>query len=115
RSRDARGSPARALRRARAPPHPRHRRRLAGDLSRGGRGRRRCRRRRGGGARAPEVTLDDALALEPYWEAVRALYAPYEAGLRAPTGRVYRHEIPGGQLSNLRHQAVAIGVGDRFE
>jgi pyruvate carboxylase len=28
---------------------------------------------------------------------------------------VYRHEIPGGQLSNLRQQAVALGLGDRFE
>ncbi len=61
------------------------------------------------------MTLDSALALEPYWEAVRALYSPFEAGLPAPTGRVYRHEIPGGQLSNLRQQAAAIGVGDRFE
>jgi pyruvate carboxylase len=68
-----------------------------------------------GGERAPELELDGALALEPYWEAVRALYAPYEAGLAAPTGRVYRHQIPGGQLSNLRQQAAAIGVGDRFE
>jgi pyruvate carboxylase len=65
--------------------------------------------------RAPAVSLDAALALEPYWEAVRTLYSPYESGLPAPTGRVYRHEIPGGQLSNLRHQAAAIGVGDRFE
>ncbi|HEU5110035.1 MAG TPA: biotin/lipoyl-containing protein, partial [Micromonosporaceae bacterium] len=53
--------------------------------------------------------------LEPYWEAVRRLYAPFEAGLPAPTGRVYRHEIPGGQLSNLRTQAIALGLGDRFE
>jgi pyruvate carboxylase len=65
--------------------------------------------------REPQLTLDAALALEPYWEAVRTLYAPYESGLPAPTGRVYRHEIPGGQLSNLRQQAAAIGVGDRFE
>ena len=38
-------------------------------------------------------------------------------GLRlpAPTGRVYTHEIPGGQLSNLRQQAIALGLGDRFE
>jgi pyruvate carboxylase len=63
----------------------------------------------------PALTLSSALMLEPYWESVRALYAHYEAGLPAPTGRVYRHEIPGGQLSNLRHQALAIGVGDRFE
>ncbi|MEP6559625.1 MAG: pyruvate carboxylase [Nakamurella sp.] len=53
--------------------------------------------------------------LEPYWEAVRAMYAPFESGLRAPTGRVYRHEIPGGQLSNLRQQAIALGLGGRFE
>ncbi|WP_167005272.1 pyruvate carboxylase [Mumia sp. ZJ430] len=53
--------------------------------------------------------------LEPYWEAVRKLYAPFEAGLPSPTGRVYRHEIPGGQLSNLRQQAIALGLGDRFE
>ncbi|MFI2838960.1 pyruvate carboxylase [Mycolicibacterium sp. PDY-3] len=53
--------------------------------------------------------------LEPYWEALRKVYAPFEAGLPAPTGRVYTHEIPGGQLSNLRTQAVALGLGDRFE
>ncbi len=53
--------------------------------------------------------------LEPYWESVRKIYAPFEAGLTSPTGRVYHHEIPGGQLSNLRTQAIALGLGDRFE
>jgi len=53
--------------------------------------------------------------LEPYWEIVRKIYAPFEAGLASPTGRVYDHEIPGGQLSNLRSQARALGLGDRFE
>lgn len=53
--------------------------------------------------------------LEPYWEAVRRIYAPFESGLPGPTGRVYEHEIPGGQLSNLRQQAIALGLGDRFE
>ncbi|TKG71970.1 pyruvate carboxylase [Prauserella endophytica] len=53
--------------------------------------------------------------LEPYWEIVRKIYAPFEAGLASPTGRVYHHEIPGGQLSNLRTQARALGLGDRFE
>jgi pyruvate carboxylase len=46
---------------------------------------------------------------------VRALYAPFESGLPGPTGRVYHHEIPGGQLSNLRQQAIALGLADRFE
>ena len=36
-------------------------------------------------------------------------------GLPSPTGRVYRHEIPGGQLSNLRQQAIALGLGEKFE
>ncbi len=53
--------------------------------------------------------------LEPYWEATRRVYAPFEAGLPSPTGRVYTHEIPGGQLSNLRQQAIALGLGEKFE
>ncbi|WP_207842527.1 pyruvate carboxylase [Williamsia soli] len=53
--------------------------------------------------------------IEPYWEALRKVYAPFESGLPAPTGRVYTHEIPGGQLSNLRQQAIGLGLGDRFE
>ncbi len=65
--------------------------------------------------RDTEIDLDAVTDLEPYWEAVRRVYAPFESGLPGPTGRVYRHEIPGGQLSNLRQQAIALGLGDRFE
>ncbi|NYE93945.1 pyruvate carboxylase [Psychromicrobium silvestre] len=61
------------------------------------------------------ISLADVSALEPYWEAVRRVYAPFESGLPGPTGRVYQHEIPGGQLSNLRQQAIALGLGERFE
>jgi pyruvate carboxylase len=61
------------------------------------------------------LDLRAVMDLEPYWEAVRALYAPFESGLSAPTGRVYDHEIPGGQLSNLRQQAIALGLAQRFE
>ena len=61
------------------------------------------------------LSLDAIGDLEPYWEAVRRVYAPFEAGLQSPTGTVYRHEIPGGQLSNLRAQARALGLGHRFE
>ena len=61
------------------------------------------------------ISLSAVSDLEPYWESVRKLYAPFESGLAGPTGRVYRHEIPGGQLSNLRQQAVALGLGERFE
>lgn len=61
------------------------------------------------------LSLDAVGSIEPYWEAVRKLYAPFESGTPGPTGRVYQHEIPGGQLSNLRAQATALGLADRFE
>ena len=68
-----------------------------------------------GTERATGLDLQAVCDLEPYWEGVRQLYAPFESGLASPTGRVYTHEIPGGQLSNLRQQAIALGLGDRFE
>jgi pyruvate carboxylase len=61
------------------------------------------------------LSLRHVMDLEPYWEAVRRVYAPFESGLPSPTGRVFDHEIPGGQLSNLRQQAIALGLGEKFE
>jgi pyruvate carboxylase len=45
---------------------------------------------------------------------VREYYAPFESDLKSSSGDVYVHEIPGGQYSNLRPQAEAMGVGDRL-
>jgi pyruvate carboxylase len=67
------------------------------------------------GERETGLNLQAVCDLEPYWEIVRKVYAPFEAGLPGPSGRVYTHEIPGGQLSNLRTQATALGLADRFE
>lgn len=50
-----------------------------------------------------------------YWEAVREYYYPFESGLKASSAEVYQHEIPGGQYSNLKPQAIALGLGDKFE
>ncbi|WP_075343373.1 pyruvate carboxylase [Tenacibaculum agarivorans] len=49
-----------------------------------------------------------------YWEVVRGYYYPFESGLKAGTGEVYDHEIPGGQYSNLKGQAIALGLEDKF-
>ncbi|GAA1834962.1 pyruvate carboxylase [Microlunatus capsulatus] len=65
--------------------------------------------------RATNLDLRAVMDLEPYWEAMRKVYSPFESGLPSPTGRVYDHEIPGGQLSNLRQQAIALGLGEKFE
>jgi pyruvate carboxylase len=52
--------------------------------------------------------------LSDYWEGVRHYYAPFEAEIRAGTADVYRHEMPGGQYTNLREQARAMGLAHRW-
>ncbi|HLP42710.1 MAG TPA: pyruvate carboxylase, partial [Fibrobacteria bacterium] len=53
--------------------------------------------------------------LADYWEVAREPYAPFECGLKAGTADVYRHEMPGGQYSNFRAQAISLGLGERWE
>src|SRR5579859_2722966 len=49
-----------------------------------------------------------------YWETVRNYYLPFDSGPRAGSARLYQHEIPGGQYTNLREQATALGLGHRW-
>ena len=49
-----------------------------------------------------------------YWEVVRAQYAAFETDMRAPASEVYLHEMPGGQFTNLREQARALGLAERW-
>ncbi|MCC6860037.1 MAG: pyruvate carboxylase [Bryobacterales bacterium] len=49
-----------------------------------------------------------------YWEAVREIYAPFDTGARAGSAEVYLHQIPGGQITNLREQAESMGLGGRW-
>ena len=50
-----------------------------------------------------------------YWETVREYYYPFESGLMAGTAEVYKHEIPGGQYSNLKPQALSLGLAERMD
>jgi len=49
-----------------------------------------------------------------YWETVRTYYLPFDSGPKAGSARIYQHEIPGGQYTNLREQAAALGLGHRW-
>ncbi len=49
-----------------------------------------------------------------FWETVRTYYQPFDSGPKAGSARLYQHEIPGGQYTNLREQAVAMGLGHRW-
>ena len=52
--------------------------------------------------------------ISDYWEAVRAQYVAFEAGLQAPASEVYLHEMPGGQFTNLKAQARSLGLEERW-
>ncbi len=49
-----------------------------------------------------------------YWEAVRVQYAAFESDIRAGASEVYLHEMPGGQFTNLKEQARALGLAERW-
>lgn len=65
--------------------------------------------------RENKMNLQSLNAYSSYWEDVREMYAPFESGMKAGSAEVYDNEVPGGQFSNLRQQANALGVGDKFE
>ncbi|RJG02419.1 pyruvate carboxylase [Noviherbaspirillum sedimenti] len=65
-------------------------------------------------ARNPEMDRQAMFEISQYWEGVRRYYAPFEADIRAGTSDVYRHEMPGGQYTNLREQARAMGLEHRW-
>ncbi len=63
----------------------------------------------------PKMDVESLNQYSNYWESIREFYYPFESGLKAGTAQVYDHEIPGGQYSNLRPQAAALGLESQFE
>ena len=49
-----------------------------------------------------------------YWETVRAHYEPFDEAPKSGSSDVYIHEMPGGQYTNLKAQAEAMGLGARW-
>ncbi|KWW37152.1 pyruvate carboxylase [Cupriavidus metallidurans] len=67
-----------------------------------------------GSERDPGLSLARLHEASMYWEGVRRYYAPFESEIRAGTADVYRHEMPGGQYTNLREQARSLGIEHRW-
>ncbi len=64
--------------------------------------------------RDPGLSMDTLNLVSDYWEEVLAQYKPFDSAPRAGTAEVYEHEMPGGQYTNLREQANAMGLGHRW-
>jgi len=60
------------------------------------------------------LDIDTLNECSDYWEVVRTYYIPFDSAPRAGSARLYQHEIPGGQFTNLREQAAAMGLGHRW-
>jgi pyruvate carboxylase len=67
-----------------------------------------------GSERDPGLDANALNEFSDYWEEVLTFYKPFDSAPRAGTAEVYEHEMPGGQYTNLREQAVAMGLGHRW-
>ncbi|MGE0484671.1 MAG: pyruvate carboxylase [Gammaproteobacteria bacterium] len=66
------------------------------------------------GPREAGLDVDAIRRLSNYWEEVRHGYIAFESEERSGASEVYVHGMPGGQYTNLREQARALGLGERW-
>ena len=64
--------------------------------------------------RDPGLDPEALNELSDYWEEVLDFYQPFNTAPRAGSAEVYIHEMPGGQFTNLKEQANAMGLGHRW-
>jgi pyruvate carboxylase len=64
------------------------------------------------GPRDTGIDPDKLRLISSYWEQVRRQYAAFESDNRAGASEVYVHGMPGGQYTNLREQARALGIDE---
>ena len=65
-------------------------------------------------ARDPGLDAATIRRFSDYWEATRQNYLAFESDLRSGASEVYLHELPGGQFTNLKEQARALGLVGRW-
>lgn len=68
-----------------------------------------------GHPRQPRLDVDAMNELSRYWETVRPYYKAADRTENFPNPEVYVHEMPGGQYTNLKQQAQALGLISRWE
>ena len=64
--------------------------------------------------RDSHIEVDALDAISDYWRSAREFYVPFESPALPAGADLYRHEMPGGQYTNLFEQARALGLADRW-
>ncbi|MEM7012135.1 MAG: biotin/lipoyl-containing protein, partial [Verrucomicrobiota bacterium] len=67
-----------------------------------------------GNERDPGLDLEALNEFSDYWEEVLEFYHPFLSAPRAGNAKVYDHEMPGGQYTNLKEQSASLGLGARW-
>ncbi|WP_249869900.1 pyruvate carboxylase [Oceanobacillus saliphilus] len=67
-----------------------------------------------GKSRQPKIDIESYEQISHYWEGIREYYQDFESGMKSPHTEIYFHEMPGGQYSNLKQQAKAVGLENRW-
>ena len=66
------------------------------------------------GKRDSKLSTDNLDAIADYWRQVREFYTPFESETLPASANLYKHEMPGGQYTNLLEQARALGLADQW-
>ena len=65
--------------------------------------------------RATKLDVNALDSLADYWRSVREFYKPFESETLPATADLYKHEMPGGQYTNLYQQARSLGLADQWQ
>ncbi|MDO4177825.1 MAG: pyruvate carboxylase [Phascolarctobacterium sp.] len=68
-----------------------------------------------GHPRQPQLDISALNEMSRYWETVRPYYKAADKTENCPNPEVYVHEMPGGQYTNLKQQAQALGLIEKWE
>ena len=64
--------------------------------------------------RGTMLNTDNLDLLADYWRSTREFYKPFECETLPASADLYKHEMPGGQYTNLYEQARSLGLSDRW-
>lgn len=65
--------------------------------------------------REPDLNIENVEQINKYWQDVREQYRTFEDGISTTASDVYKHQMPGGQYTNLKQQAKSVGLEDRWD
>mmetsp|Transcript_33331 Transcript_33331/g.39165 ORF Transcript_33331/g.39165 Transcript_33331/m.39165 type:complete len:1200 (+) Transcript_33331:86-3685(+) len=61
----------------------------------------------------PDIKIDDLSGLNDYWSIIKKHYSPFEQ-IVSGSSDVFKHQMPGGQYTNLMFQSQSMGLSHQW-